>query len=139
MSTDEAKINLARRAVACPRWRWMVANRIRGPRGRIGGRAVTARELADAVELLGHATTARAAVHKWGPADQLRQVQEECAELIAAINRTMRGRGEANMIEEVGQVWLLLLQLREIIGHDAFAASVNAAARKTIERMEAAP
>ena len=30
MSTDEAKINLARRAVACPGWRWMPGMRYRG-------------------------------------------------------------------------------------------------------------
>ena len=100
---------------------------------------MTAGWLTEAVGLMGTAKleTARAALDEWGHAAQLRQVQEECAELIAAINRAARGRGNANMIEEAGQVWLMLLQLREIIGHERFAASVDAATRKTSERLTA--
>ena len=98
---------------------------------------MTAAELTEAVALMGSEkmSTARAALDEWGHAAQLRQVQEECAELIAAINRAARGRGNANMIEEAGQVWFMLLQLREIIGHERFAASVDAATDKARARL----
>lgn len=72
---------------------------------------MTAAELTQSVELVAAQRVAAEAVAHWGAATQLRQVQEECAELIAAINRDARGRpdGRYNLIEEAGQVFLMLV------------------------------
>lgn len=100
---------------------------------------MTAAELTRVVELLAVQRVAAEAVKRWGAAAQLRQVQEECGELIAAINRDARGREGAreNLLEELGQVFVLLLQAREIVGHEAFDLAVRAAEEKTIERLHA--
>lgn len=80
------------------------------------------------------------AVAFWGARPQLRQVQEECAELIAAINRDARGRPGAreNLIEEAGQVAVMLEQLRIILGADVFDASVRAATEQLAARLDRA-
>jgi NTP pyrophosphatase (non-canonical NTP hydrolase) len=98
---------------------------------------MTAAELTDAVGMLRAAEVARAAVERWGVEPQLRQTQEECAELIAAINRYTRGRDpeREHLLEEAGQVFVMLLQVREFVGHDAFARAVRAAADKTARKL----
>ena len=98
---------------------------------------MTAGELTMLVELFAVRHLAAEAVRLRGPEDRLRQLQEELAELTAAVNRDARGREGAreNMIEELGQVFVLLMQAREIVGHEAFAASVRAAEIKTRERL----
>jgi NTP pyrophosphatase (non-canonical NTP hydrolase) len=80
------------------------------------------------------------AVASWGARPQLRQVQEECAELIAAINRDARGRPGAreNLIEEAGQVGAMLEQMRIILGADVFDASVRAATEQLAARLDRA-
>ena len=58
------------------------------------------------------------ALATWGQEDQLNMLQEECAELIAAINRWRRGRTSvAAMIEEGVDVSLMLEQLKLITGN----------------------
>ena len=51
---------------------------------------------------------------------QIRQAQEECAELIAALNHFCRGRRGATdeVAEEMADVEILLLQLRKILEND---------------------
>lgn len=53
-----------------------------------------------------------AAVTKYGTTSQLRQLQEECAELIAAISHYLRGRqGSYNeLIEEIADVDIMIKQ-----------------------------
>lgn len=70
-------------------------------------------------ELLARAEKACAgAVVQWGSEPQYRQVQEECAELIAAINRFARERvgSREAVIEETADVILCLLQMRLMLG-----------------------
>lgn len=53
------------------------------------------------------------AVIRYGAKAQLRQLQEECAELIAAINHCFRGRDNASMefLEEFVDVYIVMYQL----------------------------
>lgn len=53
------------------------------------------------------------AVIRYGAKAQLRQLQEECAELIAAINHCFRGRDNASMefLEEFVDVYIVMFQL----------------------------
>jgi NTP pyrophosphatase (non-canonical NTP hydrolase) len=55
---------------------------------------------------------ALAALEKWGLEAQLRQLQEECAELIAAVNHLLRGRDGAvfSVAEEMADVRIVLDQ-----------------------------
>jgi NTP pyrophosphatase (non-canonical NTP hydrolase) len=56
------------------------------------------------------------AIHLWGPASQLRQLQEECGELIAEINRLVRGRSSLETLaSEIADVEIMLEQARLII------------------------
>lgn len=76
----------------------------------------------------------RRAVNSWGQEPQLRQAQEEAAELIAAINRLTRCRAGAwdQVVEETADVILCLLQLRSIVG----AHSVDELLEKKLIRLE---
>lgn len=53
------------------------------------------------------------AILKYGEKEQLRQLQEECAELIAAVNHVSRGRENASneFIEEFIDVYIVMFQL----------------------------
>lgn len=55
------------------------------------------------------------AFEKYGKEKQMRQLQEECAELIAAINHHFRGRDNNldETIEEIADVTLMLSQIVE--------------------------
>jgi len=57
------------------------------------------------------------ALEKWGEDDQLRMLQEECAELIQAVNKYHRGKNGAhlNLLEEGVDVELMLEQLKLIL------------------------
>lgn len=62
------------------------------------------------------------AVEYYGDFDQLRQLQEECAELIVAVNHLMRENSEKNtdnLLEEVADVKVLFDQLSFIFGPNA--------------------
>ena len=54
----------------------------------------------------------KAAVAKYGTTPQLRQLQEECAELIAAISHYLRGRQGSydELIEEIADVDIMIKQ-----------------------------
>lgn len=56
------------------------------------------------------------ALSLWGKADQLRMAQEECAELIQAINKLFRKNDINNVCEEIADVEIMLSQLRIIFG-----------------------
>lgn len=53
------------------------------------------------------------AIIKYGVKPQLRQLQEECGELIVAINHCFRGRENASMefLEEFVDVYVVMFQL----------------------------
>jgi len=54
------------------------------------------------------------AIEAWGEDAQLGMLQEECAELIAAINKLRRGEPASVVIEEIADVELMLAQMRYI-------------------------
>lgn len=86
-------------------------------------------------DLLPRAESACAgAVLAWGEEPQYRQCQEECGELIAAINRMARGRDGAReqVIEETADVILCVLQLRLMLG-----VAVDDRLSLKLERLEA--
>lgn len=57
------------------------------------------------------------AIGAWGPLAQMGMVQEECAELIAAINQRRRGRLEIeDLAEEVADIEITMESLRIIVG-----------------------
>lgn len=60
------------------------------------------------------------AVEKFGADEQLRMLQEECAELIAAINQFRRKRIPFNALaEELADVTVMLHQVPHIYGPDS--------------------
>lgn len=72
-----------------------------------------------------------AAIHAHGVEVKLRQTQEECGELIAAIGRYSRERtNEHPVLEEIGDVWNMLEQLAMIFGEAKVQAAVDASAAK---------
>lgn len=58
-------------------------------------------------------TIAKLAIEKFGQEAQLRQLQEECAELIVAVNHFFRQRRDAReeLIEEFADVTIMLMEL----------------------------
>lgn len=68
----------------------------------------------------------RRAITTYGAESQWRMVQEECGELIAAINHAMRGRPDAQerLMEEVADVFILVEQARLMLGKEELFALV---------------
>jgi NTP pyrophosphatase (non-canonical NTP hydrolase) len=64
-------------------------------------------------------------IAKDGTESQIRQAQEECAELITALSHFCRGRRGARdeVAEEMADVEILLLQLRKIFENDKAVTS----------------
>ena len=77
-------------------------------------------------------------VEVWGERTQLRQTQEECAELIVAINHFCRNRenGLDKIIEEAADVYLMVHQVMEIVGKDLVMDMVNYKADRTINLLD---
>ena len=74
----------------------------------------------------------REAVKQWGQVAQMRMLQEECGELIAAVNQYDRGRITAeHLAEEVADVLIMCEQARVILGADR----VDEAKRRKLERL----
>lgn len=72
------------------------------------------------------------AVDLWGEEAQMRMVQEECAELIATVNRHQRERcSNEDVAEEVADVLIMVEQARRIVG----AAAVDAAKERKLQRL----
>lgn len=74
------------------------------------------------------------AIERHGREPQWRQLQEECAELIAAVNRFLRKREGAvdALIEEIADVEIMVQQARLLVGNDAL---IDAAVEKKIQRL----
>lgn len=73
------------------------------------------------------------AIKAWGEEAQLRQTQEECAELIAAINQMLRGtRRREHVIEEIADVKIMIEQMEHMFDKDEIAA----ARKKKLIRLE---
>lgn len=72
-------------------------------------------------------------VETWGVEAQLRQAQEECAELIIAVNHFFRNRktGLDEIIEESADVFLMVNQVMEIVGRDKVMKVVSYKADRT--------
>jgi NTP pyrophosphatase (non-canonical NTP hydrolase) len=75
---------------------------------------------------------ARALAH-YGSRSQIDQTIEECAELIVALRHHMRGRAkEAQVIEELADVQIMLEQMRFLFGE----ADVDEVKREKLARLE---
>ena len=73
------------------------------------------------------------AVRVWGEHKQLRQLTEECGELVAAVNQYERGRITAEQLaSEVADVRIMVAQASAIIG----AALVEAQLDAKLDRLE---
>ena len=62
---------------------------------------------------------AEAAVHHFGAYNQMRQAQEECAELVTAINHFIRSNTDETRLEvinEIADVRIMIEQLAQIFG-----------------------
>lgn len=81
------------------------------------------------------------AVELWGAAAQWRMVQEECGELVAAVNRFDRGRTVVvELAEEVADVTILMAQARLMLGANVVDDAIErklARLEKQIEESEA--
>jgi NTP pyrophosphatase (non-canonical NTP hydrolase) len=77
-------------------------------------------------------TAAERAVTLWGREKQLRQLTEECGELIAAVNQHERGRiTDDELAAEVADVLICIAQARYVIGQ-----SVDAQVSDKLARLE---
>jgi NTP pyrophosphatase (non-canonical NTP hydrolase) len=81
-----------------------------------------------------HRDVLLSAIERHGKEPQWRQLQEECAELIAAVNRFLRKReGSVDaLIEEIADVEIMVQQARLLVGNDAL---IDAAVEKKIQRL----
>jgi len=78
----------------------------------------------------------------YGKDKQLRQTQEECAELIVAINKLFRNNQDSisfnkannNFLEEVADVEIMLLQCKIILQEDGKSEEYRDALVKKLER-----
>jgi hypothetical protein len=77
------------------------------------------------------------ALEVWGVEAQLRQAQEELAELIAAINRYMRQRTQSDaVVEEIADVEIMLAQLKVVFGAADIAVAVAQKRTRLQQRVE---
>lgn len=78
----------------------------------------------------------------YGKAQQLRQTQEECAELIVAINKIFRNNHDStsfnkasnNFLEEVADVEIMLLQCKIMLQEDGKSEEYRDALVEKLER-----
>lgn len=76
------------------------------------------------------------AVRCWGPEPQWRMLQEECGELVAAINQRTRGRISGDQLaEECADVLILLIQARRMLGRGVFDRAVETKLARLEERL----
>lgn len=75
--------------------------------------------------------TIRAALRRYGFKEQLAMLQEECGELVAAVNRWRRGREGAfpSLLEEIADVEILIDQMRLVYGAELDEARARKLAR----------
>lgn len=80
------------------------------------------------------------AFKKWGHAAQIAMVQEECAELIAAINRRDRSRiTDAQLAEEVADVLITVQALVLLLGQKEVESAVDAKLDRLAARLGGTP
>jgi NTP pyrophosphatase (non-canonical NTP hydrolase) len=78
----------------------------------------------------------QAALERWGLTAQFAHLQEECAELIAAVSRYLRGRyGYSQVVDELADVIIMCQQFRTVFGADAVAAAIDRKTRRLQERL----
>lgn len=71
----------------------------------------------ESLPLLSTPTLYQRAIAAWGEERQMRQLQEECGEAIAATNRYYRGTGSVDSLaEEIADVEIMCEQARLIVG-----------------------
>lgn len=84
--------------------------------------------------------TSKAAIKTFGVRNQLRQVQEECAELIAAINHYLRDSDKENkisLLNEIADVVIMLEQLKVIYGDVNIQIALNVKLSRLRELIDA--
>ena len=78
----------------------------------------------------------------YGLNKQLEQAEEECAELILAIQKFKRHRGQFiktysdNVREETADVYIMMCQLMYLMGYDSIMEIVDKKLDRQIKRME---
>jgi NTP pyrophosphatase (non-canonical NTP hydrolase) len=78
----------------------------------------------------------KAAIKTWGEEAQLELAQEECAELIVAINHFKRGRVDAYKVaEEIADVYLMCQELALIVGEEKVEQVIKDKIARTRERI----
>ena len=77
------------------------------------------------------------AIDKWGANLQIDMLMEECAELIAAINRWRRGRTDVAVVaEEIADVEIMLEQMRLLFPEQVIEASKREKLERLADRLE---
>jgi len=73
----------------------------------------------------------------WGQESQLSMLQEECAELIVAVSKVLRGKTNAwqNLYEEIADVSLMIDQIK-LIAPVASEKIINEVRKVKLERLE---
>ena len=77
------------------------------------------------------------ALQKFGPARQLRMLQEECAELIVAVSHYCRERetGIEELKEELADVYIMTGQIIEFVGSDVMKEFIDKKLQKKVRRI----
>ena len=79
------------------------------------------------------------AVNVWGETEQLRQLQEECGELVAAVSHYSRGRiDELGLADEIADVLIMCQQALLIVGARNVGKALHAKLNRLRGRVEAA-
>lgn len=82
---------------------------------------------------------ARRAISRWGATKQWAMVQEECAELIAAVNRWDRGRITIDeLADEIADVIIVATQAAEMVPRDVFSDAISRKLDKLTRRLDEA-
>ena len=77
-------------------------------------------------------------IDKWGKEAQFDQMTEECAELIASLQRFRRGKiDQQAVIDEIADVTLMLGQLTWMFGPEQIEAAVQKKLKKLDKLLEA--
>lgn len=78
------------------------------------------------------------AVNVYGATAQLRLLQEECGELIAAVSHLERGRiDDTELADEIADVIIMCTQATAIIGTRLVSAALHAKLKRLRTRIEA--
>ena len=76
----------------------------------------------------------------WGSQRQLIKTAEECSELVQAIMKFLLNQGEMPAIlDEASDVYLMIMQIREMVGHETWEKLVNIKLDAVKERIRRSP